>query len=181
MLQGNAGSMKRNVKSARDLLYRNVEASAGELRRAVKLAIVLLGPTSKRSRAKPRDPAKSARKTTVKELDALCRRVVFARDGGRCVRCGTAEGLLDWAHVLSRRHPKVRHDPENSMVLCRKDHMAWHDRPIEAAEWFNKTFPDRYGRLVQRNGGPGRADNRMTRLFLEAEAKKYGVSLNKEA
>lgn len=52
------------------MLYKAVEGPEGELRRAVKLAIVMLGPSGKRTRAKLRAPARSARRTSVKELDA---------------------------------------------------------------------------------------------------------------
>ena len=137
--------------------------------------LLLLSPPKKKRR--PKDPIRAARKTTVKELDALCRKIVFARDGGKCRRCGKADGLLDWAHVLSRRHPKTRHDLENSFVLCRACHMFWHDRPVESSHWYLEAFGQRnYNLLKAMAGSPGRANHALTRLYLEQEAKKYGIT-----
>jgi 5-methylcytosine-specific restriction endonuclease McrA len=171
--------MKRAHRQARDLLYEAVNNPKADLRFAAKLAIILLGPSGKRTRAKPRDAAKTARRTTVKELDAMCRAIVFARDGGACQWdvCGTTQGLIDWAHILSRRHTATRWDTRNSVVLCRKHHMQWHDRPMDAARWFQKRYGEpAYNALVARSQAT-RCDKVLTRLHLEAEAKKLGVSL----
>ena len=141
---------------------------------ALQRWFLMLSPPKKKRR--PRDPIRAARRTTVKELDALCRKVVFARDGNRCRNCGQTTGLLDWAHVLSRRHPKTRHDPENAVVLCRKCHMVYHDRPIEGALMIQRIISkETYDKLELRAKGSGRANNELTRLYLEAEAKKYGI------
>jgi hypothetical protein len=162
-------------RAARELSKALDDPSSTDWVATAKRCLLLLAMPKRRVRVK--DPARAARRTTVKELDAMCRAVVFARDEGKCRKCGKSDGLLDWAHVLSRRHPKVRHDPENSMVLCRAHHMWWHDRPVEAAAWFKKEFDGVYERLIQRNGGPGRANNGLTRLHLIQESRKYGLKL----
>jgi hypothetical protein len=77
-----------------------------------------------------------ARRASVRELDALCREVVFLRDGGKCRKCGKSSGLMDWAHVYSRRFRVTRWEPLNSMVLCRGCHMRWHHSPPEMVEWW---------------------------------------------
>lgn len=95
------------------------------------------------------------KETSIKELDSLCRRVVFRRDGRKCRRCGKESGLLDWAHVFSRRNKRLRWDPVNSLVLCRGCHMNfWHQRPLEAAEWFRNEVGQReYDYLIAASRG----------------------------
>src|SRR5690242_8302672 len=93
-------AVKRAHRQARDLLYEAIEKPEGELRRAAKLAIVLLGPQRKQYRPKVKSVAKSARRASVKELDALCRAVVFARDENTCRKCG--KPAVDWSHVITR-------------------------------------------------------------------------------
>lgn len=75
---------------------------------------------------------------SVKELDALCREVVFLRDGRACRKCGKTTGILDWAHIYSRRFKVTRWAPINSIVLCRGCHLWWHQSPTEAIEWWRK-------------------------------------------
>lgn len=99
--------------------------------------LLLSPPKKKRPRDVPRG-AKARRQPSVPQLDALCREVVFLRDKGACRVCGRTDGLMDWAHVYSRRFRIVRWDLDNSMVLCRKHHMWWHDSPIEAIEWWRE-------------------------------------------
>lgn len=53
---------------------------------------------------------------------------------GRCRRCGGHDGL-QWAHVHSRSYLAIRWNRENSMALCRKDHMYFTNRPLEWEEW----------------------------------------------
>jgi len=97
--------------------------------------LLLLNPPRKR---KPVSKGTKARRATTRELDALCREVVFIRDGGKCRKCGRSDGLMDWAHVYSRRYRVTRWHPLNSMVLCRGCHMRWHHSPPEMVEWWRK-------------------------------------------
>lgn len=73
----------------------------------------------------------------LKELDRLCRAVVFERDGNCCMRCGKTDHL-QWAHVYSRRYRALRWLPLNSMCLCAGCHLAWHHRPLEAMKWWTE-------------------------------------------
>jgi len=109
-----------------------------------------------------------------KALDDLARKVVFARDGNQCVRCGKKEGI-QWCHVDSRRYLSTRWLLENSMALCAGHHLAWHHRPLEAAEWFRTTYPERWNRLTVRAASAQKFDRKLERLYLEAEARKLGV------
>lgn len=89
------------------------------------------------------------RRRLVAQQDAECREIVFERDGSKCVKCGRSTGKLDWAHIVTRRDMTLRHDPENSLVLCAGDHFWWHHQPLEAVTWFQNTYPLRYEYLME--------------------------------
>ena len=105
-----------------------------------------------------------------KELDVLARQVVFARDGKQCQRCGAWNGL-QWAHIRSRRYLSTRWRLENSILLCSGCHLFWHANPLAAVEWFRDKFPERANLL--RLAGRNKVDPILTRLYLEAELRKY--------
>jgi len=90
-----------------------------------------------------------AKRRKIKELDSQCRAEVFARDNNSCVKCGRSQGKLDWAHCITRRDITLRHDPDNSMVLCFQCHKNWHENPLESTKWFELTFPLRYEYLME--------------------------------
>lgn len=79
-------------------------------------------------------PAKS-------KLDALCRAMIFERDGHRCRKCGKADGKLDWSHYLSRRFLSTRWHPLNSCVMCAGCHLMFHHRPSDGVDWWRSSFP----------------------------------------
>jgi hypothetical protein len=101
----------------------------------LKSWLLLLCPPRKR---KPVSKGTKARRATTRELDALCREVVFLRDQGKCRKCGRSDGLMDWAHVYSRRFRVTRWAPLGSLMLCRAHHLWWHQSPTEAVEWWRK-------------------------------------------
>lgn len=106
-----------------------------------------------------------------KELDLLARKVVFLRDGDRCVRCG-ATNQLQWAHINSRRYLSTRWDTRNSCVFCAGCHLKWHHRPLESAAWFELNYPVRAAAMRAKLASPQRIDREMVRLQLELERKK---------
>jgi len=123
----------------------------------------------KRKPPKPLEP----RKLAVKELDALCREIVWMRDG-KCRRPNCMRGQLQWAHVYSRRYKWLRWDLDNSMILCAGHHLEWHERPLEAAEWWEKELgPERYRSLVQRAARPSKVNLVAVRAYLTEERKRY--------
>jgi hypothetical protein len=109
-----------------------------------------------------------------KALDDLCRAIVFARDGSRCQWYGTTSNL-QWAHIHSRRYLSSRWRLENSLVLSAKAHLEWHHRPLEAVAWFREKFPERAMVLDRIAAFPQKVDLKLERLYLMAEAQKYGV------
>lgn len=95
--------------------------------------------------------ATASRARMVRELDAIAREEVFIRDHGTCIAAGIAGircgDTVQWAHVLSRRHPCLRWEADNAMTLCAGHHLWWHHSPMYAVEWFVRDFPDRWRRL----------------------------------
>lgn len=67
-------------------------------------------------------------------LDRTFSLYIRARDK-HCQHCGKSHGLLDCAHILSRRHIGTRWDPLNALCLCRGCHMQFTTEPLAWAEW----------------------------------------------
>lgn len=131
--------------------------------------LLALAPPKKK---RPRDPVRGARRASVKELDALCREVVFLRDGGLCRKCG--KEATDWCHVHTRGVHSLRWDLDNSFAGCRGCHMNfWHKQPILAAAWWeNEIGIEPYRRLTLRMAKPSRVNHVAVRAYLEQERKK---------
>ena len=68
-------------------------------------------------------------------LDRLFSQYVRLRDGFKCRYSGQTEGIMDCAHVYSRRHVHTRWHPENAVCLSRRWHMYFTDHPHEWADW----------------------------------------------
>lgn len=135
--------------------------------------LLMLAPPQKKRR--PRDPVKAAKKLRVKDMDAFCRAVVFARDQNKCRRCGRSDLQLHWSHVYSRRFKWLRWDLDNSCVLCAGDHFWWHDHPLEAAEWWqNELGPAKYSALRLRAARPRKVDLLLVRKYLESGGAAAG-------
>ena len=85
----------------------------------------------------------------LKKLVEKAKRCVKERDNWTCQRCGkVVEGANCHAsHILNvGSYKSLELDPSNMKVLCGMPcHLSWwHKNPLEAAEWFNEKFPDRY-------------------------------------
>lgn len=113
-----------------------------------------------------------ARNRIIAELDKMARALCFDRDHDTCQRCGeTTIALLQWSHVLSRRHYCIRWEPDNSKVLCMSCHCYWTNHPIEAAYWFSKKWPLRWEHVHEllRTGKPMK-DANLKELLEEIKA-----------
>lgn len=131
----------------------------------------------KKRRVRPRDPARSARRATVKELDALARAIAVDRAGGTCDRCQRGENI-QWAHVYTRRYRWLRWDPDNSMILCSGCHLWWHQHPADAISWWEEEHDEEYvNRLKAKAARPQKTDLTLVRLHLLQEAKRLGVKI----
>lgn len=111
-----------------------------------------------------------------KDLDALCRAVVFHRDGFRCVRCGSTQNL-QWSHVYSRRFKALRWAPSGSMCLCAGCHLGfWHHKPLDAvAWWIGKYGHDAHVLLQHTLKQTGKVDRYALKLWLEMELKRLAA------
>lgn len=116
-------------------------------------------------------PSRTPFRVPDKNLDDLCREVVFLRDRYRCARCNKSSteavfareiefaGLrvlvyrypgFHWSHVYRRWRASMKWNPLNALMLCGPCHAWWHKHetiPDEHGElagtWFAKRFPDR--------------------------------------
>jgi 5-methylcytosine-specific restriction endonuclease McrA len=89
-----------------------------------------------------------SRARQVSQLDLAARLEVFERDGHLCVRCRDPKRAVQWCHIFSRRHKNLRWDADNALSMCAGCHMFWHGNPVLAVEWFRKTWPERYERIL---------------------------------
>ena len=95
---------------------------------------------------KPRRKTKRAKGITLRELKALSRAIVFARDGHKCVVCnrGKKDGVqLQWSHIVGQKEPRTRFLTENIVVHCAKHHFAWHTYTIKWVPWWIEKYPER--------------------------------------
>ena len=122
--------------------------------------------------APPRKPRATPTKgrTAIKDLDLLCREIVFLRDKGLCRRC--KRPARDWSHVYTRAKYGVRWDLENSFAACRACHHWWHENPIDGARWWKEQIgPRAFDGLVIRSNRKFRPDKEAVRLFLVAQRR----------
>lgn len=113
----------------------------------------------------------SKRRPDVRELDALCREVVFLRDQHRCCRCHRTT-RLQWCHVHTRRIRSLRWRLENSLLLCAGCHLWWHHHPLESAGWFEDTYPEEAETLSLLRQTKQKPDLAAIRLYLLQEQAK---------
>lgn len=100
---------------------------------------------------------KGERSKIVAKLIWTAKQIVYIRDKNTCQHCGRlvagSNRQASHVHPVSGGSP-LRWDPLNMKVLCHHCHLNWwHKNPIESAEWFKKTFPDRY-EYIQANKHP---------------------------
>jgi len=90
---------------------------------------------------------KLSRSKLKKTLDKLVKDYVKQRDKYTCQHCHkTVSGVSCQAsHVFSVGScPTLQFEPLNIKVLCAYCHLRWwHSSPIEASQWFERTFPER--------------------------------------
>jgi hypothetical protein len=96
------------------------------------------------------EPAGSWCVTHAKQLaDQLARTIVLSRDEWSCRRCGSQE-VVQWAHLLTRASLCLRHDPDNSLALCRACHFHFTKNPAAFERWISKEMPGRWQELHTR-------------------------------
>lgn len=120
-----------------------------------------------------------------KELDRLLRAIVMERDGWACRRCGKASGrgrggACETAHIYPKgRHPSMRYRLDNVLALCHACHHHFaHKDPVNFVLWLRQELgPQAMDRLTLVAMTPGKVNRSGDLLYLKAQAKKYGVSI----
>lgn len=73
---------------------------------------------------------------------------ILVREKGHCEWCGSTQNLQH-AHIIGRSNKTLRYDIINALCLCVGCHIyKWHRSPLEAFEWFQSQYPDRYTYLL---------------------------------
>lgn len=90
-------------------------------------------PSDHGTSSKPRKPInkKSSKMATFEPLDNEARR--RCKERGRCeayaILDGPCSGVLEWAHIISRRYIATRWREDNCLCLCSHHHRMITDRP----------------------------------------------------
>ena len=83
-----------------------------------------------------------------KNIERLCKEIIYIRDGGKCQKCGkpVSGKNAHTSHVIPKSHGNgLRFDLLNLKLLCFHCHINWwHKNPLEAAEWFKSKYPKRW-------------------------------------
>jgi hypothetical protein len=84
-----------------------------------------------------------------KECVKVAKKIVHIRDNDICQKCGKPGNALHCSHVYPEgTYHGMSANPLNMKLLCYYCHFFWwHKNPLEAKDWFVKTFPDRYKKL----------------------------------
>jgi len=144
------------------------------------------GPLPRKSalRSQSRLRPVSRKRAKAIPLDKLLHQVVRLRDvtcqlqAAGLGRCG---GNLQVSHIYPKgRYPSMRFRLENVLLSCWRHHAnqssdSWHTNPLHYAAWFNASYPRLARQLELMAAVPGKVDRKLDRLYLEAEAAKYGI------
>ena len=116
-------------------------------------------------------------KTEVNKLKKLLHQLVVVRDK-KCLKCKKKK-RLNASHIYPKgAYPHMRWMPRNVIALTFYWHLFWwHKNPIEAGEWYKKTFPKDYKYLkkksLENTGLKKHLDYKYNKRILEKEIKKY--------
>ena len=119
---------------------------------------------------------KSAHQELVQEADSWVRAIVLHRQGPKCLKCHEVKPLHA-AHMLSKgAFPSIRHELDNVIGLCMKDHIYWaHREPVGFQQWIEELFPGRIQRLMEAARHVRKVDLKELICVLRDIARKEGV------
>jgi len=99
------------------------------------------------------------------------RGVCEAADYPGC-QCG---GLLAWAHLKSRMHKTIRHDPLNAVCLCYRCHRFFTREPDLWTKFIEERYPGRWQRLNDILQEKGRPDYEYWIGYYKRQATRGGL------
>ena len=82
-------------------------------------------------------------------LDRLFSQYIRTRDGFACRYSGRTDGIMDCAHILSRRHVWTRWDPDNAVCLSRRWHMHFTVEPFAWVDWVRSELGPDHVEMLQ--------------------------------
>lgn len=86
----------------------------------------------------------------IKECDTAMSLLVRSKGFCDASDVSTCGGGLQHSHTISRTNDTLRYDIINALSLCYKHHIHfWHASPLEAMQWFQRKFPERYEYLME--------------------------------
>jgi hypothetical protein len=99
-------------------------------------------------------PLKSKPKQSTLKSKADSLAAAFCKKERRCQAQGQ-EGIrcsdrMEWAHLKSRSHGHIRHDPLNALCLCNTHHRFYTNHPDLWVEFVEREFPGRWEFLNRR-------------------------------
>ena len=100
------------------------------------------------SRTRKREKRATMPTALLKKADALARE--FCKRDSRCEASGyrfDCSERLEWCHLVSRDEKLIRHDPRNSLPMCRKHHKHFTQRPREFTRFIEDKWPGRWDLL----------------------------------
>lgn len=138
-------------------------------------------PTKLRKKAKAKKRTRlPSRKHLVKEVDQLVSLIVRARDGNRCVLCGSTE-RVQCGHIFGRRSHGARFDVElggNTAAQCASCNIKHNSHQWIFFSW----FIDKWGReafdAMYVRWAAGRKYSRLELIELKAELATKLASVN---
>ena len=91
------------------------------------------------------------RKKLIKKLDDVFSKYIRARDGGKCVLCGS-DYILQAGHLITRRNYATRWDEDNVFAQCRSCNYTHVNHPEIYTSWYiGKYGAEAYQKLVAKS------------------------------
>lgn len=91
---------------------------------------------------------KPTKKFLIKRCDSLFGEIIRLRDGMKCCKTGRTDGVLQVAHIFSRRYMNTRWEPDNVVLLASGIHIFWaHKHPADFISWFEDKYPERWEKI----------------------------------
>lgn len=113
--------------------------------------------------------------------DLLWAKIVKARDGYKCQRCGrTKPYQLHAAHIVGRRYKAVRWDLAAGVCICALCHFKQHAGEWHMETWAREQMGDRtVDRLLLLAKGPAKKapDEKLVRMALREELRRVEASV----